>query len=284
MYEYEVTAWKHLLVLILLGLSHPTLSQSFNGEVIDADTGLPLQYANIGIVGKNIGGIAFRDGIFNIALKGMESSDTIKVSYIGYQSQLIPAATLELSLYHKIRLKPSAVLLKPIIVREKRQIKILGNAKAGQARTGWGDLQSLRGRTRGLKITDIECNVRAKSFCFKIDDNEWDSVAFRLNFLESKDGDSTGESILAENIFVVTSAKRRWVCVDLERYDLLLCGSVIATLEWVDAWGKTGIYSNVLTFSLSKTPGYEYMREAGEENGRLQWTDTSPAMYLEVYH
>ena len=133
MYEYEVTAWKHLLVLILLGLSHPTLSQSFNGEVIDADTGLPLQYANIGIVGKNIGGIAFRDGIFNIALKGMESSDTIKVSYIGYQSQLIPAATLELSLYHKIRLKPSAVLLKPIIVREKRQIKILGNAKAGQA-------------------------------------------------------------------------------------------------------------------------------------------------------
>jgi len=72
--------------------------------------------------------------------------------------------------------------------------------------------------------------------------------------------------------------------VDLEPYDLLLCGSVIATLEWVDAWGKTGIYSNVLTFSLSKTPGYEYMREAGEENGRLQWTDTSPAMYLEVYH
>jgi len=275
---------KRLLVLILLGFSLPTFSQSFNGEVIDADNSEPLQYANIGIVGKNIGGIAFRDGKFNIALKGMESSDTIKVSYIGYQSQLIPAATLDLSLYHKIRLKPSAVLLKPIIVSEKKQSKILGNAKAGHTRTGWGDLQSLRGRIRGLKITGIECSVKAKSFCFKIDDNEWDSVAFRLNFLESEDDGPAGESILTENIFVVTSARHKWVCVDLEPYNLLLCGSVIATLEWVDAWGKTGIYSNVLTFSLSKTPGYEYMREAGEENGRLQWTDTSPAMYLEVYH
>lgn len=274
---------KRLLVLILLGLSSPTLSQSFYGEVIDADNNEPLQYANIGIVGKNIGGIAFRDGKFNIALKGMESSDTIKVSYIGYQSQLIPAATLDLSLYHKIRLKPSAVLLKPIIISEKKQSKILGNAKAGHTRTGWGDLQSLRGRIRGLKITGIECSVKAKSFCFKIDDNEWDSVAFRLNFLESEKDGSAGESILAENIFVVTSAKRRWVCVDLESYNLLLCSSIVATLEWVDAWGKTGIYSNVLTFSLSKTPGYEYMREAGEENGKLQWTATSPAMYLEVY-
>jgi hypothetical protein len=275
--------FKSLFVLSMLWVNYPTFSQSFYGEVIDADNSEPLQYANIGIVGKNIGGIAFRDGKFNVILKGLESTDTIKVSYIGYQSQLIPAAALDLGLYHKIRLKATAVVLKPVIVSEQKQSKILGNAKAGRTRTGWGDFQSLRGRTRGLKITGIDCSVKAKSFCFKIDDNEWDSVAFRLNLLQSKDDGPAGESILTENIFVVTGAKQKWVCVDLEHYNIVLCGSVIATLEWVDAWGKTGIYSNVLTFSLSKTPGYEFMKEAGEESGKLQWTSSSPAMYIEVY-
>ena len=275
--------WECLLVLILLSLSYPTFSQTFDGEVIDADTNEPLQYANIGIIGKNIGGIAFRDGKFNIILKGLEPTDTIKVSYIGYQSQLIPAATLDLLSYHKIALKPSAVLLKQIIVREKKQSTILGNAKAGRTRTGWGDLKSLRGRTRGLRITGIDCSVRAKSFFFRIDDNEWDSVAFRFNLFESSNDSTVGQSILTHNIFVVTSAKHRWVSIDLEAYNLALCGSVIATLEWVDAWGKTGIYSNVLTFSLSRTPGYEYTREANEERGQLKWAKQSPAMYLEVY-
>jgi hypothetical protein len=117
---------------------------------------------------------------------------------------------------------------------------------------------------------------------FKINHNDWDSVAFRINILEVKD-DKTGRSILSENIFVTTDKKHKWVKVDLDNKNIIICTKAVVTLEWVDAWGKIGEYSNLLTLSLGKSSGFMYSQEPGEEFGTLSFEKNSPAIIFEVY-
>ncbi len=59
-YKLFVTA---LPFLFLLKVKH---AQVFKGKITDKETSEPLPYANIGVVGKNVGGISYDDGSFSI--------------------------------------------------------------------------------------------------------------------------------------------------------------------------------------------------------------------------
>ena len=278
---FEYVLMKFLL--LALGILYvPAYSQIFNGKVLDAATGQALEYANIGVRGKNIGGISFQNGKFSIDLSGAAKDDVVRISYIGYESQSLVIRSLDLTQHHAIRLSPKSMHLDPIVISEKLETHIIGNQKSGRTFTGWGDFKSLRGRTRGLLIEGIECPVKVKSFFFRINHNDWDSVAFRLNFIQIENGNE-GESFLQKNIIFTTAQRNKWIKVDVINYNVILCSKVIVTLEWVDAWGKLGEYSNMLTLSLSKSSGHLYLREPGEDLGSLKMDDHVPAMYLEVY-
>jgi len=270
------------LLLVLSILYVPAYSQIFNGKVLDAATGRALEYANIGVRGKNIGGISFQNGEFSIDLSSAAKQDVVRISYIGYESQSLVITSLDLTQYHEIRLSPKPTHLDPIVISEKLETHMIGNKKSARTFTGWGDFKSLRGRTRGLLIEGIECPVKVKSFFFRINHNDWDSVAFRLNFIKVENG-KEGESLLQSNIIFTTAQRHKWIEVDVINYNVILCSKAIVTLEWVDAWGKLGEYSNLLTLSLSKSSGHLYLREPGEEIGSLKMDDHVPAMYLEVY-
>ena len=112
---------------------------------------------------------------------------------------LIVIGSLELSQHHTIRLSPKSTHLVPIVISEKMETHIIGNPKTGRTFTGWGDFKSLRGRTRGILIEGIECPVKVKSFFFRINHNDWNSVAFRLNFIKVENG-KEDESLLQKNI------------------------------------------------------------------------------------
>ncbi len=270
------------LVMALSILYVPAYSQIFKGKVLDAATGQALEYANIGVRGKNIGGISFQNGEFSIDLSSAAKQDVVRISYIGYESQSLAISSLDLTQHHAIRLSPKPTHLDPIVISEKLETHIIGNQKSGRTFTGWGDFKSLRGRTRGLLIEGTECPVKVKSFFFRINHNDWDSVAFRLNFIKVENG-KEGESLLQGNIIFTTAQRNKWIKVDVINYNVILCFKAIVTLEWVDAWGKLGEYSNMLTLSLSKSSGHLYLREPGEEVGSLKMDDHAPAMYLEVY-
>src|SRR5690606_4841922 len=110
-------------------------------------------------------------------------------------------------------------------------------------------------------------------------DNDWDSVAFRLDLLSLKAG-KPDKSLLPENIIFHTGVKNRWVTVNLDQYDITYCGDLLATLEWVDAWGTTNEYSNVLTLSLSKGTETVFTKEADEYEGKLLEGQAPLAMYV----
>jgi hypothetical protein len=264
-------------------LSSPSYSQFLHGKVIDQDTREPVPYANIFVQRKNAGCISDVNGEFTLNLRPTVQSDTIKITCVGYKTFRVPLSSLDVSKAKTFPLEEEVKVLKPVIISTAEKTAILGSSTKGKRKTGWGDFQSYRGRTKGLLIQDVVCKSRIKSFNFRIQDNEWDSVAFRLNIQQFRQG-KPGETILPENILIITAAKKKWVTVDLRTYNIYICGSIIVSLEWVDSWGTTSpASSKLLTLSLSKESGYVFDREVFQESGTLTFAENTPAMYLVVY-
>ncbi len=72
-----------LLAGILIGLQAFSQQTIIRGKVIDAESGDPIPFANVVLQGTSIGSPTDFDGLYEI--KGEAESDTIIVSYIGYE-------------------------------------------------------------------------------------------------------------------------------------------------------------------------------------------------------
>lgn len=272
-----------LLVSTLLLSSFLGFAQTLKGIVVDAETREPLRYATVSIIGQNQRVVTRSDGTFTLDISRSSASDSITVSYIGYQTTVYALGDLDVTTNQLLQLRPLVYTIEPVTVTAReRKTRAIGFTKPDSRRTGWGDFSSSRGRMRGVVIRDVDCSNPIKSFVFRIRNNEWDSVAFRLDLLPFKGG-KPGSSLLPENIIVHTGAKNKWITVDLAQYGITHCGDVLATLEWVDAWGTTGESSNVLTLAMAKGTGTVFTKEANEYKGRLQDGQLPVAMYVEVF-
>lgn len=273
---------RFLLIVLLTFILNKSLGQTISGRVVDESTGEALEYVNIRVVNRNIGTVSLRNGEFMLSIPNVSKRDTVRFTYIGYKtvSQLIDS--FYSTTQQVIKLKPEPYILDEVVVGAKPETQVLGNSKVGKRYTGWGDFKSLRGRVRGLLIGGAECPVKVKSVSFRINHNEWDSVAFRISMFEVE-GNMPRKSLLKENLFVTTNKKHKWVKVDLNNLDIAICTRTVVTVEWVDAWGHIGEYSNLLTLSLGKNSGFMFSQEPGEELGTLSHEKFPPAILLEVY-
>lgn len=273
---------KYLIFILLLILPKPGFTQSLTGIVIDDTTKEELSYVTISIVGKNKGFISYENGEFSIDLDLEYLRDTLKFSYVGYKSLVVPISSIDFKEKHIVKLTPEEYILNQIEVSANSSTLQLGSNKVGRTYTGWGDFESSKGRMRGLIIEGAECPVKLKSFSFRINHNDWDSIRFRLNFRKIAEDMKPEESLLTSNIFITTSLKHKWIKTDLDAYNILICNRVLVTLEWVDAWGTTGNFSNLLTLSNGKDQGYTLSQEIGEDFATIS-EGLLPAIFLEVY-
>jgi hypothetical protein len=271
-----------LLIVLLTSIFTDCFCQLISGRIIDETTGESLDYVNVRIANSNIGTVSMRGGEFKLNIIDSKKDDTVRFSYIGYETLSIAVGHFGPLTQEIIKLKPKSLILNEVVVAVKSETHILGNPKVDRRYTGWGDVQSLRGRIRGLLIEGAACPVKVKSISFRINHNDWDSVAFRVNFLEVKDN-KPSNTILNKNIYVTTDKKHKWVRVDLNDKDIIICTNIVVTLEWIDAWGSIGEYSNLLTISMGKNSGFLYSQEPGEEVGTFTIEKNSPAIILEVY-
>jgi carboxypeptidase-like protein len=98
-----------LLFLSILSMSIKAQEGDCVGTIIDAETGIPLPLATITIVSKSIGAISGVDGCIELPMKSLELTDSITVSYIGYQTVTIQLADLQQN--KTLYLKPESMML-----------------------------------------------------------------------------------------------------------------------------------------------------------------------------
>ena len=135
------------------------LTYVITGEVRDASTGKPLQYATVMVTGKRYGTVTNTDGGFII--KAPKRPRSLTFSLIGYDTQQV-LVTDDNTANMQVKLKPNTIMLDEVIVRTGNPEDIVNEASVSivrwlrNGRTTSTSPKPLRICTNRLTATDRE--------------------------------------------------------------------------------------------------------------------------------
>jgi len=230
------------LMIIFSFLFNTVSGQSYSGFVLNKKTNMPVEYANIGIPGKNIGTVAANDGKYSLTVDPQLDNDTLMISCIGYKSAYYrisdfkKQANFNIYLEEKVFDVPEAIV-KPRVFKQKT----LGvTTKSKFASAGFED--NKLGYECGILMKTTKLTMLEKvninfSHC------AYDTIFYRLNIYRKNDKKEF-ENILTEPIYLKLSKDKtkETVSIDIKPYDFIIKGDFLVTLEHVRDLGKGRLY------------------------------------------
>lgn len=239
----------HYLVVLLLFSLFLHAQKEYEGKVIDASTGEPIPYVNIGIVEKGIGTITDEQGLFYLGFKNNEvqPTDIVLFSSLGYASLNIPLIDMQRvsNEYPVFKMKPATVALNEVVVSTKKGTFItdfVGYKKnnVSQSYGYWKDQKALGGEM-ATKIVVKRGLRRLSKFKFEIAHNPSDSLLLRVNAYKN-DGNlgkpKTNLNTSGKNILLTVRNGESIIWVDLEPYDIYVKDDFSISLELLKVYGK----------------------------------------------
>ena len=267
---------KAILTLLVLMTPVIILCQPYSGRIIISGTDNGVGFANIGIVGKNIGTVSDIDGNFTINLEDDYDSDSLRFSMIGYEAKCLLVSDFKVNPTKKIYLSPRCYNLTEVKVTFHRYKKLrLGNpVSTHDLRSGFADNEL--GSELGVKIHvrkqavlgDINLNVGICTF---------DSVTYRLNIYRVTNN-SLYENILTEPIYISFSKDeiKNVIVFNLKKYSITVEGDILVALELYKDLGDGRLLFNTEFFT-----GITYHRKTSQG----KWTQSAGmiGLYLNGY-
>lgn len=230
------------------------------GRLVDASTNLPVEFANIGIVGKGIGTVSNENGEYSFSVPDSLLNETLKISMIGYKSESLRVK--EFQKQSEIKLSQSATVLNEVAISaNKTKIKILGNDTKTKSVSAGFKNNSL-GAELGIKLHIKHPQTHLRKVMFNINSNSIDKVPiFRLNvYAVDKHGDLQ-QNILKQNIIISPAEKTGYVEFDLTPYNIFVSHDVVIAIEWIKDLGDAkGLY-----FSTKLAGSGTYYRQTSQD-------------------
>ena len=202
--------------------------QVFEGVVVNSITNEPLPYSNVGILNKNVGTVTDDNGAFKLDVSKMSPTDTIRISYIGYETIDILGLNAD-SEKAIIRLKPREFQLPEVqIVNRKSKTFIEGNTVKWD-RITYGYMSEQLGAEFG---TLIKLNKPALlgEIRFHIVKTTLDSLVLRVNVYDVVNG-MPCNNLLKEPIIIRPTNVAGDVSIDLSEYNIVLEDDFVICLE-----------------------------------------------------
>ncbi|HQG47294.1 MAG TPA: carboxypeptidase-like regulatory domain-containing protein, partial [bacterium] len=105
------------LLLLVPALLYAGVTGKVAGIITDAQTGDPLPGANIQVAGTSLGAVSDMQGRY-IILNVPPGVASVKISYVGYESQLVTNVRImiDLTTALSVKLKPSAVQMREVVI------------------------------------------------------------------------------------------------------------------------------------------------------------------------
>ena len=223
-------------------------AQTLKGTLIDAHTGEPLPYVNVGVVKKGIGTVSDENGKFTLPVPEGHSADTLRISMIGYAEQnfIVDDIAKRLNADPTIKMKEQATQLKEIVVTNRKQKdKLLGNKTRSQGVTAAFTTNKL-GNEVGMIMRIKGSPTLLKTFTASIASDKNPPVKMRLNFYSVKKG-MPNALISKENIIVEAPRSSGLLTVDLIPYNIMVEDDFFVSLEWIeDAPGRVSFSAALL--------------------------------------
>ncbi len=114
------------ILILILSLINPFASvfcQDISAEIKDSKSQLPIQYVNIGIVGKNIGTVSDTLGNFQLSLIHALNTDILRISSIAFVTKDYNIGDLRKSNFPNIILMDEAIVqLKEVLISNEERI------------------------------------------------------------------------------------------------------------------------------------------------------------------
>jgi hypothetical protein len=228
-------------LLLFFLLNELAFAQVISGKVVDSQSGLAIPFVNIEILHKNIGTVCDANGDFSLNISKASSDDTLKISCVGYVAFIFPlnAGTDPDAIYNlrTFELDPKSENLSLVtILPGKEKTKILGNKiQNGMVVTGFAPID-LGAEAGTVLHYNRKHPAQLKNVNFYIDRNDFDSLTFRINVYEFKNG-VPGESILKEPIYITTKIAKGMLSIDLLDKNIFIQDDCFLSLEWIEKSG-----------------------------------------------
>lgn len=231
----SVKRYLRISFIILFFLLKNGCCAQLKGIIKDKKTGKPLEFVNIGIVGKNIGTVCDEKGEFTLNTNLAGENDTIKIFQLGYA--IVKERLKNFVAQHEkdpvIYLQQKSVLLRETVVKPKKVIqKIIGNLDNSEAvvmyfqGTQLGAEVGVRMhiKNRQSQLEELRFNI-AKIFSV-------DSTVFRVNIYSIKN-DLPDSLILPRPFYVTYKNNSGPLLVNVTDLHLYVQDDVFVSLEWI---------------------------------------------------
>lgn len=230
----------NLIILFIFPII--TFAQTYSGNVLN-EKKEPLEYVNIGVIGKDIGTVSDVNGHYNINVGPEFDNDSLRFSYTGYTPVSIKMADFKKQ-SHLISLKPqvfnlSEVVIKPIRIKEKK----LGNNFKVFFQAGFMD--NKKGYEMGV-LLKIKKRAILHNVSIKVTKCTYDSLCFRLNIYKET-GKKNFVNVLRDPIYIYSKAPKGSFTLsakltDNKLDDIVVEGNTLVTMEFIKDLGKGQLY------------------------------------------
>lgn len=227
----------HIIYILFLVFSVVSFGQStLTSSVYDIETKEPLSFVNVGIVNKNIGTVSKLDGSFSITINPKNYNDSLRLSYVGYESTIIPIKDFNSRNTDTILLVPRILELEEVEVKPTGKWKSKRHGLTRHLPGVYGEIQS-------DTISDIvECaqlvnldTIASKitSFNIYLKSVNTDTAQFRINFYNFEDSIPSENRAFNKPIIIKEKISKGWLKIDLQEYNIWLSGNIIASIEFL---------------------------------------------------
>jgi hypothetical protein len=273
----------HIFFLILL----PFIAQAeylVKGKVTN-EFDQPIPFVNIGFVGTSIGTVSTVNGEFVLYLSEVpDNKIPLRISCMGFEPQELLLSKDSFSELIYIKLKENTLVLQEMVVKSGvLKTKEYGNKDEKTAMKTNLALSNKPNMNLGAEIgrkfrLGNEPNFITK-LKFYVGFNNFDTLMIRVNFYELESGKPANTLQRKPILRQVVNHKSGWVTFDLEEENLVLSGTIVASIEWVGASKQGKSFGlNISMPALFQTHYYKY----GAQNNWKVFPNMSSSMVLIV--
>lgn len=172
-------------------------------------------------------------------MKNQYNEETLRISRIGLKPLVFKVSEFKKLIRNNpsLKLESEIKTFNEVVVSSKKlKEKVLGNKTTSNiVSVGFTSNDLGNEIAHRIKIKGTPSYV--KDFNMNITRNEIDTLRFRINFYDLKDG-LPNKPINKENIIVTTTIKEGPLKVDLSEYNIVVQDDFVVAIEWLENYGN----------------------------------------------